>query len=522
MAIETRISNFMNKRKWIIPLLFILMVVYFITTIIILEVRNFANSHPRNAFSIGGELCAMIVAIMMTLSILPSYKRHNSYNRIFVTLLTVGVFALFLDSLSLIFDRDPNYRVINQIAVVLTFTNSSVYLYFFWLYSCSALKSTSKTANILNYIASVLLVVNMILPFVNFFYPLYFEINEAGAYTRIMPGWIISQNYVIFIAIIMTINIIISKEKLKTKLVISAFALIPAIAILVAGYANVPDGEPTVTVQYTAMMVSLVLIYAFLFSDNERNLQSKNKELGIATSIQKNMLPSIFPAFPDRKEFDVYASMTPAKEVGGDFYDFFLVDETHLGLVIADVSDKGIPAALFMMACKIMVQNYAMLAKTPKEVLSAVNKQICTNNPENMFVTVWLGVLDLKTGVLTACNAGHEKPVLKKTDGDFEVYADKHCFIVGGSDMAVYKEYELKLEKGTKLFLYTDGVPEAYNGSERFGMDRMIEALNKNKDKAPKDILAGMTNAIDVFVGNQDQFDDTTMLCLEYRGYGDE
>ena len=144
-------------------------------------------------------------------------------------------------------------------------------------------------------------------------------------------------------------------------------------------------------------------------------------ELELATRIQADMLPNIFSAFPEREEFDIYAAMTPAKEVGGDFYDFFLIDDDHLGMVMADVSGKGVPAALFMMMSKILVSNFAMMGGSPAKVLEQVNTQICKNNEEEMFVTVWFGVLEISTGKVTAANAGHEYPIIKKANGEFEI-----------------------------------------------------------------------------------------------------
>ena len=242
-------------------------------------------------------------------------------------------------------------------------------------------------------------------------------------------------------------------------------------------------------------------------------------ELALATRIQADMLPNIFPAFPERKEFDVYASMDPAKEVGGDFYDFFLIDDTHLGIVMADVSGKGVPAALFMMISKILVQNYAMTGQSPAQVLQAVNDQICANNREEMFVTVWLGILDIVTGTITAANAGHEYPVLMQSDGRFELVKDKHGFVIGGMEGMKYKEYELQLAPGSKLFLYTDGVPEATNAEdELFGTERMLSALNANPSAPPEELLKNVRRAVDAFVKDAEQFDDLTMLSLEYRG----
>ena len=242
-------------------------------------------------------------------------------------------------------------------------------------------------------------------------------------------------------------------------------------------------------------------------------------ELALATRIQADMLPNIYPAFPDRPEFDIYASMDPAKEVGGDFYDFFLADDDHLCMIMADVSGKGVPAALFMMASKIILQNNAMMGKTPSQILRDTNAAICANNREDMFVTVWMGVLEISSGRLTAANAGHEFPMLKRAGGCFELVKDKHGFVIGGMEGLNYKEYEIMLGAGDKLFLYTDGVPEATNAkNELFGTDRMLNALNRNVDAGPEQILKIMRDDVDKFAEGAEQFDDITMLCMEYRG----
>ena len=242
-------------------------------------------------------------------------------------------------------------------------------------------------------------------------------------------------------------------------------------------------------------------------------------ELALATKIQAAMLPHIFPPFPDRSEFDIFASMDPAKEVGGDFYDFFLIDDDHLCMVMADVSGKGIPAALFMMASKIILQSCAMLGQSPAEILTKTNEAICSKNPENMFVTVWLGVLELSTGKLTAANAGHEYPIIKQPNGSFELFRDRHGFVLGGMAGARYRAYELQMAPGAKIFVYTDGVAEAKNASKiMFGTERTIAALNEQPDAAPEQLLKNVRRAVDGFVKDAEQFDDLTMLCLEYKG----
>lgn len=242
-------------------------------------------------------------------------------------------------------------------------------------------------------------------------------------------------------------------------------------------------------------------------------------ELSLARKIQADMLPSVYPAFPERKEFDLFASMTPAKEVGGDFYDFFMVDDDHLGLVIADVSGKGVPAAMFMMFSKNIIANNAMRGKSPAIALRDANASICGNNSEEMFVTVWLGILEISTGKLRAANAGHEYPVLKHGDGGFDLFKDKHGFAVGWFDDSEYEEYEIQLEAGDRIFLYTDGVPEATDANENmFETNRLIETLNQDLNASPEQMLSHVWTAVGAFVDEAEQFDDLTMLAVEYRG----
>ena len=242
-------------------------------------------------------------------------------------------------------------------------------------------------------------------------------------------------------------------------------------------------------------------------------------ELHTARQIQASMLPSIFPPFPERTEFEIYASMDPAREVGGDFYDFFLIDDDHLCLVIADVSGKGVPAALFMMASKIVIANNAKMGKSPAQILTDTNASILRNSREEMFITVWLGILELSTGRLTAANAGHEYPVLQRPGEPYRLFKDKHDLVLGGMEGIQYRQYELTLAPGSRLFVYTDGVPEAANAQiEMFGAKRMLTVLNQDAALSPEATLRNVRRAVDDFVQDAEQFDDLTMLCLEYKG----
>jgi serine phosphatase RsbU (regulator of sigma subunit) len=243
-------------------------------------------------------------------------------------------------------------------------------------------------------------------------------------------------------------------------------------------------------------------------------------ELNLAARIQSSMLPTEFPVRP---ELTLFASMDPAKEVGGDFYDFFFIDEEHLGLVIADVSGKGVPAALFMMMSKILLKNHAMTGLSPAEVLNRTNLGICENNRNNMFVTVWFGVLDIATGHVTAANAGHEYPMIRKPGGCFEIMKDRHGFVLGALRRKRYTEYEFDIEPGGTLFVYTDGAAEATDRDNRlFGTERMLGALNLEPAASPEVLLTNMKSAIDGFVGEAPQFDDLTMLCIKYNGKKEE
>ena len=276
------------------------------------------------------------------------------------------------------------------------------------------------------------------------------------------------------------------------------------IEVLAESFANISHR----TVEYVDQLTTVT-------AEKER----MRTELDMARQIQASMMPSIFPAFPERKEFDIYATVEPAKGVGGDFYDFFLIDEDHLCMVMADVSGKGIPAALFMMVCKIILQSCAMLGKSAAEILTKTNEAICSNNRQGMFVTVWLGILEISTGKLICSNAGHEYPTFRLDEKGFKLVKDKHGFVIGGMNGSKYTEYQIDLKPGDKLFVYTDGLAEAMNSEEKmFGTDRIVDTLNKDPEADPEMILGNMREAVKDFVEEAEQFDDLTMLCMEYKG----
>ncbi|MCR5282650.1 MAG: SpoIIE family protein phosphatase [Lachnospiraceae bacterium] len=244
-------------------------------------------------------------------------------------------------------------------------------------------------------------------------------------------------------------------------------------------------------------------------------------ELNVATQIQSDMLPRLFPAFPDRKEFDLYATMDPAKEVGGDFYDFFMIDEDHLGLVIADVSGKGVPAALFMVIAKTLIKNRALTGgyTGPAQVLENVNDQLCEGNDADLFVTVWFGILEISSGLITFASAGHEYPAICREGKGFELEKNKPSLPLATFEGIKMQNNEIKMKPGEVLYLYTDGITEATNvDKDLFGEKRMLSSLSTHSDEDAQQLLKSIRRDIDMFVGAAPQFDDMTMLALRYLG----
>ena len=243
-------------------------------------------------------------------------------------------------------------------------------------------------------------------------------------------------------------------------------------------------------------------------------------ELSVATNIQASMLPRNFEEInASHSEFDLYATMDPAKEVGGDFYDFFPVDDDHLALVIADVSGKGVPAALFMMISKMLIKNRAEMGGSPAEVLAYANDKLCEGNDLEYFVTVWMAIIELSTGKGIAANAGHEHPAIRRAGGEWELVKYRHSPAVATMEGLMFKDHEFELNPGDSLYVYTDGVPEATNDkNEQFDTDRMLAELNKDPNASPEELLAAVKAGIDDFVGDAEQFDDITMLAIDWHG----
>ena len=428
--------------------------------------------------------------------------------------LTVMVCAGFLVNMMMYFTLGTSeLRTINFAMVMSSKLIDLVMIYYFYRYVRITLGFRGRLAAWAEKGIPILLGLEILVILSNIFGPVTFMTGPNGEYQA--TGASAAEDvYLIAASVITTILIIRSENPRSQKVAALTFLFLPLI-----NYA-LTFGEFGNASQYGMVLMSLIIMYCIIFNDKTTKLAATQTELNMATEIQASMLPSIFPAFPNREEFDLYASMDPAKEVGGDFYDFFMIDDDHLGIVCADVSGKGVPAALFMMISKTVVQNYAKLGISAGEALTKANEALCAQNRMQMFVTAWIGILELSTGKMDCASAGHEYPAICR-GGRFELFKDRHGLVLGGMEGAVYRDYEVELGKGDKIFVYTDGVPEATNaGLEMFGTDRMIEALNIDAGAEPEEILRIVRREVDGFVGAAEQFDDLTMVCVEYRGPG--
>ena len=242
-----------------------------------------------------------------------------------------------------------------------------------------------------------------------------------------------------------------------------------------------------------------------------------DKELEFARIIQMSALPNTFPPFPGHKEFDIFASMNPAKEVGGDFYDFYLVDENKLAFIIADVSGKGIPAAMFMMTSKTLIKSLATEGNDISATITAANNKLCEGNEANMFITAFMGCLDLNSGKLQYVSAGHNPPLIKHGDGSFEYLPKSKTIVLAAMEGYPYKAQEMQLEPGDVIYTYTDGVTEATDSSETlYGEDRLKAALDAQEWGSMEELCRGIKKDVDGFVGSAPQFDDITMLAIRW------
>lgn len=440
------------------------------------------------------------------------FRQKGNGTKAFRALILLLTTSFLLSALMLFLVNVPEWWVACFILTLVAKLLDLFLIFLFYYYIKKMLAFNGKLIKISDILIPVLFSAEALILLVNIFYPLTFSIDAQGAFTAAQFA-ILEDIYLIVAAVITVTLILLSRGPWSQKIAALTFIVFPLLGYFAIG--NEFGGAS----KYGYVLMSLIIMYCVIFNDKNKKLNAAETELNMATQIQSSALPSSFPAFPDRDEFDIYASMDPAKEVGGDFYDFFLIDDDHLAMVIADVSGKGVPAALFMMSSKILIQDHAMIGGSPAKILERVNNLVYANNKAHMFVTVWLGILEISTGKLTTSNAGHEYPIIN-VNGSYELIKDQHGLVIGMMPNTKYADMEFTLKPGDEIFVYTDGVAEATDANKHlFGTQPIVDALNSlPKEISQKEVLKGVKSAVDAFVKDAEQFDDLTMLGLRYLG----
>lgn len=470
----------------------------------------------ENAYllNIGMELIGMIIGFVLFVSCVTDIQKSIVDTQMFVWMIFAAHAGLFFDAVSWMVDGHAAIRPLIILINTCYYLCAPIQAYLFWRYLRIFLRRNSFYEKTIDRMLNYGLWISIAVRIINLFTGIYFTVDNAGVYHR-SRFFFISSSYQGITLLLALIAIFQERTHLQKvqRLIMYSYVIVPLAATILTIRAYGLSVGPA------SLMCELLLMYCVVNVEQGREKALAEQDMKTATRIQANMLPNIFPAFSNRTDFDVYASMNPAKEVGGDFYDFFLIDDDHLAMVIADVSGKGVPAALFMMVSMILMNNTTCIEgadASPGEVLTKVNDAICANNSEEMFVTAWLGILDLRTGKVIASNAGHEYPILKGASGKFEVMKDRHGIVIGAFEGIRYRDYEFTMERGNTLFLYTDGVAEATNKDyELYGIERIVNTLNEDADATPRDLLRRVKASVDQFVGDAPQFDDLTMLAVK-------
>ena len=496
----------------------------FFIGVFILGVYRFHEAHiagvlpVSSIINISADLCAMALGYVLFICTVIDRSQNEENLNYYLLLLFTCFSGAFLDEVCWIVDGNPNMVTMNQMVNTLYYMCAPVMAFLFWRYVITYLGLEHKKLKVINTVLVTGLMAAVIIRVINPYFGYYYSINADAKYER-GPLYLLSNLYS-YAAMVLTLMLVfLARKRFKKYQIVTLYmyAFFPlAIGIITVFTFGISLSSPVI-------MLVLLLMYCVLNVIQNRERSLSDNELKMANAIQENMLPHIFPAYPDRKEFDLYASMTAAKEVGGDFYDFYMPDNDHLVMTIADVSGKGIPAALFMMVTKTLVKNRGLSDfDSCSKILMSVNDQLCEGNEMNMFVTVWIGVLTISTGEFRYANAGHEYPAVKHKDGKFELIKDKHSPPLGCMEGIPYRESKTILKPGDIIYVYTDGVTEANNSDhELFGEERMIDALNQSCLDKMSDLDSGVRSCINEFIGSTPQFDDITMLSMRYNGSSD-
>ena len=405
----------------------------------------------------------------------------------------------------------PEYRVICFVFCLLSKLTDLGTIFFFYLYVRETLGFKGKLAKVAEKLIPILLIMETLIMLSNIITPVTFTVTADGMYhdTEI---FMIEEIFLGVTAILTIIMVFISHNLISQKIAALTFIFLPIIE-----YAII-DGEFGDSGQYGIILMSLIIMYCVISNVKSRKLAATQTDLQIASKIQTNALPPVAPEFPNHPNVNLRCSMHTAKEVGGDFYDYFVLDENRVCFLIADVSGKGTPAALFMMTAKTMIKDYALTKDSTSEIFNAVNVRLCENNEEGMFATAWIGIVDTRTMTLQYTNAGHNYPMLLRRGKPCEELKTVHGLFLAGMEYTCYKQTELQLEQGDRILLFTDGVTEAHNRANAlYGEERLKKVLESTMDSSGEQVLDSIFKDVNDFAGDTPQFDDITMVVLSIK-----
>lgn len=473
---------------------------------------DFIRNNQLNAMLVLSSICIMILIFLLMTNYLSKEKKKSLLIFVFFT-----AFLLLSDRGANIY-RNQNYPIAYILAPLfkyLVFFNVLNVVYGFGEF-IKCLYNENHHDNKLNKlftIVNIILIIGHILLLVSQFTNIYYSFDSNNIYHR-EKYYFVCYLFPIVATILQYIVMFKQFKNIKKYIFIPLvlYFTLPIVASVIQLY------YPGLSLVNIIIGGVVIILYSVTIYDANIMQEEKKKteaDLNLARDIQQNEIPNEFPAFPNRTDFDLYASMTPAKEVGGDFYDYFLIDDNHLGIAIADVSGKGVPAALNMFKAKILLKSIGIQLNNPAEVLNVLNNAFIDNNKLDMFVTIWFGILEISTGKLIFSNAGHEDIIICDSKG-FNTYKTKHGLPIGTMEDYIYQNNEVVLKKGDKLFVYTDGVTDSINDRDKsYGVNNLLKVLNENRDKEVNEIVSSVKNDLEKYTEDCNQFDDVTMLCLE-------
>ena len=486
----------------------------FITAVVLLLIRGTDGMDPIWTLNIGVDLTCMVMGALVGIYTMADAQKTGRDLAYFRPMLHIVYIGLFTDLVAILLEGVSSMAVWNIIDNTVYYLCVPAGCYTFWRYAVSIISPEDQEGKTAGRIMMIGAVVYAAAILVNVFFGFFFKIDASGSFLY-GPVYFLTVSYVAM-TIYYTVRLIVANRKrmsIYQIIALATYMIAPLVAIILTRQ------NSELSIQYGVMMLDMLLMYCTFNIDEGREWAMADKDMQLAANIQRNVLPQTFPPFPERKEFELHASMDPAKSVGGDFYDFFMIDEDHLCMIIGDVSGKGVSASLFMMSARTILHSTAKTGQAPETILRISNAEVMSSNPEKMFVTVWLGILEIPTGLLRTASAGHEYPAVRQNGGSYEILKDRHGVAIGVMNGMIYPPNEIRLKPGDSIFVYTDGVPEASNQEHvQFGNERMIHTLNTEPDAAPEKTLSNMRRAVDNFVKNAEQFDDLTMLCLKYNG----